>query len=287
MKYTIIADIHTFGEFMRMESTTMSRSGRARLAAVIRAAGDVVHVGNAAETLKLPRDKAAKALASWAKQGWLQRVGSGIYVPVSLELAGTEHAVSDAWLLVPALFGPAYIGGRTAAEHWDLTEQLFRDIVVFTARDIREKAKKTGGAIFTLKHVGEDRLFGIKTVWRGHTKVSVSDVDRTMVDMLDDPAIGGGIQHVADCLGRYIEKKLGSPEQIIGYAERLGNGAVFKRLGFLAERHPKGAELVTACKSRLTEGYAKLDPTLKGTRIVTRWKLRVPASWIVRGKHDQ
>jgi predicted transcriptional regulator of viral defense system len=265
----------------------MPAFGRQRLAAVIRAAGDVVRVGDAADTLKLPRQKAAKALAAWAKQGWLQRVGSGVYVPVGLELAEVEHAVSDAWLLVPSLFGPAYIGGRTAAEHWDLTEQLFRDVVVFTARDIRAKSKATGGALFTLKHVNEDKMFGTKTVWRGHTKVSVSDVDRTLVDLLDDPAIGGGIQHVADCLGRYLGKKMGAPGQLIGYAERLGNGAVFKRLGFLAERHPEGGELVAACKSRLTEGYARLDPALTCSRIVTRWKLRVPASWIARDKHDR
>lgn len=272
---------------MRIESTIMPGFGRKRLAAVIRAAGDVVRVGDAAATLQLPRDKAAKALAAWAKQGWLQRVGSGAYVPVGLELAGTEHAVSDAWQLVPALFEPAYVGGRTAAEHWDLTEQLFRDIVAFTARPIRAKSRESGGVVFTLKHVSEEKMFGTKTVWRGHTKVSVSDIDRTLVDLLDDPAMGGGIQHVADCLGRYLQKNMGAIGRLVGYAERLGNGAVFKRLGFLAERHPQGGELVAACKSRLTEGYAQLDPALKCSRIVTRWKLRVPESWIARDKHDQ
>ena len=48
------------------------------------------------------------------------------------ESFGAEQVVEDPWILVPALFDPAYIGGRTAAEHWDLTEQIFRDIVVYT-----------------------------------------------------------------------------------------------------------------------------------------------------------
>jgi predicted transcriptional regulator of viral defense system len=250
------------------------------LAAVIRSAGDVVDVGDAASTLKLPRDKAAKALAGWAKQGWLRRVGSGVYVPVGLDLADTEHAVGDPWQLVPELFGPAYIGGRTAAEHWDLTEQLFRDVVVFTSRDIRSKSREAGGVAFTLKHIAQGKIFGTKSVWRGHTKVAVSDVDRTLADLLDDPATGGGIQHVADCLDRYLRKRMGAPEQLVAYAERLGNGAIFKRLGFLAERHPEGGELAAASKARLSKGYAKLDPALDCTRIVTRWKLRVPESWI-------
>lgn len=258
-----------------------------RLTTVIRAAGDVIHIDDAARALEVSRFKAAKTLAAWAAQGWLQRVGSGVYAPVALELRGSEQAVADAWSLVPPLFGPAYIGGRTAAEYWDLTEQLFRDIVVFTARPIRERTKESGGALFTLRHIAESRLFGTKTVWRGRTKVSISDIDRTMVDLLDDPVIGGGIQHVADCLDRYLGKNESKPEQLISYADQLANGAVFKRLGFLAERHPLGEMLARGCILRLTKGYAKLDPSLTCERIVTRWKLRVPADWIGAPDHDQ
>jgi predicted transcriptional regulator of viral defense system len=258
-----------------------------KLTTVIRAAGDVIHIDDAARVLDISRVQAAKTLSAWAAQGWLQRVGSGVYAPISLEMRGSEQAVADAWLLVPALFDPAYIGGRTAAEYWDLTEQLFRDIVVFTARSIRDRTKESGGAQFTLRHIPQSRIFGTKSVWRAHTKVSISDVDRTMLDILDDTAIGGGIQHVADCFGRYLQKKDSKPDQLIAYADQLANGAVFKRLGFLAERHSTGHALVAACKTRLTKGYAKLDPDLACDRVVTRWRLKVPASWIGTSSHDQ
>ncbi|WFU13162.1 type IV toxin-antitoxin system AbiEi family antitoxin (plasmid) [Rhizobium sp. CB3090] len=257
-----------------------------KLTTVLRAAGDVIQIDDAARALAISRVQAAKTLSAWAAQGWLQRVGTGVYAPVSLDMRGSDQTIADAWLLVPALFGPAYIGGRTAAEYWDLTEQLFRDIVVFTARPIRNRIKESGGAQFTLRQIPESRIFGIKSVWREHTKVSVSDIDRTMLDILDDPPIGGGIQHVTDCLDRYLHKNDSKPDRLIAYADQLDNGAVFKRLGFLAERHPLGAALVTACKARLTKGYAKLDPTLMCDRVVTRWKLKVPASWIAVSSHD-
>jgi hypothetical protein len=32
--------------------------------------------------------------------------------------------MEDPWMLVPQMFSAAYIGGATAAHHWDLTEQL-------------------------------------------------------------------------------------------------------------------------------------------------------------------
>ena len=261
--------------------------GRTRLTTVIQAAGDVVRIDHAAQALDISRDQAAKQLSRWADQGWLRRVGTGTYVPVQLDLLDSAQVVSDPWILVPALFTPAYIGGRTAAEHWDLTEQIFRDIVVFTARPVRAKAVERKSAIFTLKHSREELIFGIKTVWRGQTRIAVSDVHRTIVDMLDDPAVGGGIQHVADCFSNYMKRSDADPEKLVEYAQRQGNGAIFKRLGFLAERHPQGQLLVKEAKARLTKGHAKLDPALSCIRLVTRWRLLVPSSWLKGGSRDQ
>ncbi len=261
--------------------------GRARLAAVIQAAGDVVHIDDVTQVLDMTRALAAKLLSRWADQGWLRRVGTGAYVPVQLDLLAAEQVVQDPWILVPVLFAPAYIGGRTAAEHWDLTEQIFRDIVVFTARPVREKTVERQGAVFTLKHIRDELIFGTKTVWRGQTRIAVSDVHRTIVDMLDDPAVGGGIQHVDDCFAQYLKRSDRDPEKLVEYAVRHGNGAIFKRLGFLAERHPEGQVLVEAARSRLTKGHAKLDPSLSCDRLVTRWRLRVPPSWLKGGSHDR
>jgi len=267
-----------------MSEMPAHRIGKARIAAVINAAGDVVRIDDAVRELDLSRPQAAKLLARWAEQGWLRRVGRGAYVPVSLELLDAAQVVQDPWILVPALFGPAYIGGRTAAEHWDLTEQIFRDTLVYTARPVRHTRVETQGAIFTLKHVSEALIFGTKTLWRGQTRVAVSDVHRTIVDMLNDPATGGGIQHVADCLARYLQRKDRDPDRLTAYAERLGNGAVFKRLGFLVERLDGGEPLIERLRARLTTGNASLDPALECDRLVTRWRLRVPATWLAEAR---
>ncbi|MGA7178918.1 MAG: type IV toxin-antitoxin system AbiEi family antitoxin domain-containing protein [Thiobacillaceae bacterium] len=263
-----------------LDSKDALRPRRARLAAVIKAAGDVVRIGDAVRALGISRKQAAKLLSRWAAQGWLRRVGTGTYVAVQLEFLDAETVVQDPWILVPSLFAPAYIGGRTAAEHWDLTEQIFRDVVVFTARPVRVKTVERQTAVFTLKHIRQDQIFGTKPVWRGQTRVDVSDIHRTMVDMLDDPAAGGGIQHVADCFMQYMQRPDRDTAKLVEYADRLGNGAIFKRMGFLAERQPEGKSLRDACKERLTKGYASLDPALDCRRLITRWRLRVPQHWI-------
>ena len=258
----------------------LHQSRKSKLASIINATGDIIHIEDVEKTLAVSRTKAAKLLSRWAAQGLLRRVGSGAYISVHLALHDSLQVIEDPWVLVPALFDPAYIGGRTAAEHWDLTEQIFRDILVYTARPVRQKTFDSQGIVFSLKHVKSRQIFGTRTIWRSQSRVLISDPHRTIIDMLDDPAAGGGIQHVADCFSRYLRLKDCNPQLLIDYAEQLGNGAVFKRLGFLAERESGNHILIEAAKLRLTKGYAKLDPALDCPRLVTRWRLRVPEIWV-------
>ena len=254
--------------------------GRRRLSAVVREGGDIVRIADAERTLDVNRTVASKLLSRWSRQGWLRRVGPGAYAPVSLDSLFSDQVLDDPWVLVPTLYDPAYIGGRTAAEHWDLTEQIFRDIVVMTERPVRAVSREHHGASFTLRHVRAGMMFGTRSVWRGRTRIAVSDVPRTIVDMLDDPELGAGIQHVEDCLASYFERKDCDDGTLVAYADRIGNGAVFKRLGFLAERRSGTNALIDACRERLTQGNAKLDSALPCRRLITRWRLFVPESWV-------
>lgn len=253
--------------------------GRERLAAVIRRGGELVTVDDASAALDLERGAAAKLLARWQSQGWLTRVRRGLYSPVPLSSSPSDQVVEDPWSLIPELFGPAYVGGASAAQHWDLTEQLFRTVFVYTTRPVRRANQAVYGTAFVVRHIADDKLFGTRAVWRGRTKIQVSDVHRTVIDMLDTPAVGGGIRHVADCLKAYLGREDADPAKLIDYAGRLGNGAVFKRLGFLVERAGGPAQLIDACAARLTQGVVKLDPTLASPRLMRRWRLWLPERW--------
>ena len=251
---------------------------RERLGLLLREGGDVFTVEAAANILGVSRKDAAKVLARWCKQGWLSRIKRGVYVPLPLESISNDRCLQDAWIVIPELFGPAYVGGWSAAEHWDLTEQLFRDICVFTTRPVARRHQTVHNIQFVVTHIAPDQQFGTKTVWKKEMKLSVSDPTRTIVDMLSSPWTGGGIEHVIDCFKNYIESQHCKPQQLVEYAERLGNAAVFKRLGFLAEQLFSGNDiLVTACKSRLSKGNAQLDPALKGDKLITRWRLFIPS----------
>lgn len=253
--------------------------GRDQLRQVLRRSGEVVSVNDVSGILDIERLAASKLLARWNDQGWMRRLRRGLYTPVPPEALGQEQVLEDPWVVVPELFSPAYIGGWSAAEHWGLTEQIFRSICVMTERPIREKRQTIEGIPFELKHVRAETRFGTRAIWRGKVRIDVSTPAKTIIDMLDDPAIGGGIRHVADCLEEYFARDDASEDELLKMAERQGNRAVFKRLGFLAERLPGRDALAQACRVHLSQGNAKLDPTLPCPKLVTRWRLWVPSSW--------
>lgn len=256
-------------------------AGRLKLVTVLAAAGDVVTVSDAAQALGLARGPAAKLLSRWAKQRWLRRVGPGVYVPAPLDMLDMPQVMADHWVPVPALFGPAYVGGRTAAEYWDFTEQIFLDTVVYTVRPRPVRALEPYGIRYTPVRVRRDRIFGTESFLRGpQTRVAVSDIHRTIIDMVAAPQISGGVRFVADCFREYLRRDDSDSGTLVEYADRIGNGAVFKRLGLIAEKVDADPELIAACRERLTKGHTKLSPGTECPRLVTRWRVRVPDWWI-------
>ena len=144
-----------------------------------------------------------------------------------------------------------------------------------------------GDVEFFLTHVSQALVFGTQTHWAGKVRVQVADPHRTVLDMLDDPLLGGGARHMSDCVRAYFGSQHADVGVLLEYADRVSNGAVFKRLGFLVEAVlGANARLVGECRRRLTAGYAKLDPGMECPKIVTRWRLRVPPSWVEAPPRD-
>jgi predicted transcriptional regulator of viral defense system len=262
---------------MPQEAKNKSSRSRERLSKLLREGGELLTVEHAARILDVSNDDAAKAMARWCNQGWLSRIKRGVYVAVPVEAASADRALEEAWVLIPELFGPAYVGGWSAAEYWDLTEQIFRDICVFSARPIAKRRQVIHNIPFVVTHAAPEQHFGTKPVWKKDKKILVSDPAKTIADMLSNPWTGGGIQHVTDCLKQFFKSDHFNAEQLVEYAEKLRNGAVFKRLGYLTaqtlgENHP----LIATCEARLTKGNAYLDPASKGDRLITHWRLFVP-----------
>lgn len=266
-----------------MSDPGLSAQSRKQLSQLLRAGEPVLTPARAAVILSIPPIQAAQQLARWAKAGWLARARRGAYVPVPIESGSSDVRLEDPWAVAAQLFAPCYVGGWSAAEHWGLTEQLFRAVCVMTATRPRIRRPAMRGTQFHLHTVPRERLFGLKIVWRGQVRVQVSDPVRTLADMLADPGLGGGARHVAEMLETLLREHRKDVSRLVADLDRLGNGAAFKRLGYLLEiGHPMETALIEECRRRLTAGYVKLDPAVVSRRLVTAWRLWTPAGTVKR-----
>lgn len=268
------------------EPSGLGKTDRARLAALIRGTKGTISVAEASDILKVGAKDASKMLSRWAKKGWVSRVKRGLYITVPIESHTADVPLEDPWIVAERLFSPCYIGGWSAAEHWGLTEQIFRAILIMTTQSPRDRRPGFKGTSYVLRTVSPSAMFGLKTVWRGSIKVSVSDPSRTILDMVHIPKLGGGIRSVMDMLSAYMKSDHKDLSLIISYGEKLGNGAVFKRLGFILEHnYPEEKIAIEACRAMLTKGNARLDPSLETNRLIRRWHLWVPQR-LVEGNRE-
>jgi predicted transcriptional regulator of viral defense system len=255
----------------RLTATKLARSARHGL----------IDIESGSKALGLSANETATKLGSLARRGWLLRVRRGLYFVLPLEAEpGKPLMFDDPWVLAREAFSPCYIGGWSAAEYWGLTEQIFRSTLVITAAPLRERTVTLLGHEFRLFSVPENRVLGVTPIWRGTERVPVSDRERTIVDCLRHPDLGGGIRHVAHIMREYGSTKEHDFSKLIKVAPNAANGAAWKRLGYLAELLWPGEEAIIAeALKHVTTGYLALDPTVrKKGRILRRWRLRVNVS---------
>jgi len=225
-----------------------------------------------------PRGTANQILSRLSRKGWLQRLKRGVYSIVPLSSSISKPVIEDAWSLAMNIFRPAFISGWSAAEHWDLTEQIFNTVSVVTKVNQRKAVQIIGNIRFRTRTLTGERFFGTKTVWFGSNAVEIADPSRTVIDILDSPRFGGGGRHTIDIISQYWHSETRDPDLLLKYAMRYKRGSVFKRLGFLAEEAhaPVSKEWIQSCLKNLSKGISSLDPNGPAAgKIVSKWNLRI------------
>ena len=260
---------------MSQSAAGISRKGRGELALVAGRGRRLVSVAEVATALDMERIEAAKKLARWANEGWLRRVRRGLYIPVPLEADDPKSWSEDPIILADAVWSPCYFTGWTAANHWGLTEQIFRTTVLKTVRRVRSSRERLLDHEYLLAHAPRRLMdWGLRGVWREERKVLMADPARTVIDILDAPRFGGGIRQVTEIVASYLNEH--DWRTLVEYGDRLGNRSVFKRLGYLVEAAGLGGpEFVAKCLDRISAGISLLDPggPMRG-KSVGKWGIR-------------
>jgi len=236
---------------------------------------------NADDLIKLHTCKletANKILSRLTQKGWLQRLKHGVYTIVPLSSETATPAIENIWPLAMDLFSPAFISGWSAAEHWNMTEQIFNSVSVATLSPQKKSIQIIGNIKFRTRLLKKGQFFGTKIVWFGSKKVEIADPSRTIIDILDLPRFGGGGRHMIDIFKQYWNSDMYDSNLLLNYALRYKRGAVFKRLGFLAEKlnAPVSEKWLKTCHNNISKGISCLDPDSPKTgNIISKWNLRI------------
>lgn len=225
-----------------------------------------------------------KNLLDWlVRKKWILKIRKGVYLIAPFE-AGELGAASytlHSFVIASVLVTPYYIGYWSALNHHGLTDQT--PPAVYIASTKPRNSRRILDTQFKFVTIPSRKMFGIEDVDIEKRKVRISSREKTIVDCFDHPEHCGGLEEVAKAL--YFGKEEIDLKKLVNFAEKIGNTAVLKRLGYLAEslKIENLAELLSSAK--LASGYSLLDPTVnKRGHIVERWKLIVnvqfdPSRW--------
>ncbi len=236
-------------------------------------------VHEAAKTLGTDPSNTSLTLAYLAKRGWLSRVRRGLYTTVPLGASQPSDWRANSFVVASQVFPKSYIGGWSALEQWHLTDQLFRDVMVITQQPVRARKQNIQKNGFYLKKLSPSKHFGFTPIWIDGNSVAFSNPTKTIVDILDEPRIGGGIRHVIEAVLEYFESTHRDDALLSQYIKKFENRTIYKRLGMILDTAGiDAAPLIREAEKNLSAGFSLLDPSLSDKGPTSnKWRLRVNA----------
>lgn len=237
---------------------------------------DIFTLSDAQEITKTSAATTRVLLSDLVKRKSLIRLAPGKYLIVPLS-AGENAEYSENWYIIAKHLiepNPYYLSHYSALDLHEMTTQPL--ITVFITTPTRRKIRKAMGATFRFVYTNPSKIWGFEDIWvKPDEKVKVSDLERTIVDCLDNPKLCGGIAELAK--GLWKKKKEIDYARLVDYIERFGSKAVAKRLGFLLDLYGIDNNISDIIRSRfLTPTFILLDPSLPARgKHMSGWRVRV------------
>jgi predicted transcriptional regulator of viral defense system len=225
------------------------------------------------------RGTANARLAYHVRAGHVLQLQRGLYASVP---TGTDPSsfVPDPWLVASKLADDAVIAYRSAFQFHGRSHTVSDDVVFLSKAAI--KPRQMHGHRF--RRVPYPRalrdqdqvLFGVQTLDRLGQDVCVTSLERSLVDVLDRPDLGGGWEEIwrsADSVEYY------DISQIVEYALLLRNATTAAKIGFFLQQHQEQLAVETRQLDRLREARSRQPHYLqrgRSGRLIADWNLIVP-----------
>jgi predicted transcriptional regulator of viral defense system len=162
-----------------------------------------------------------------------------------------------------------YLSWHTGLWHHGLIEQQSR--TVLCAVTVRKRPVHMGAQSVRFVSITQRKFFGFSRSDSYEVPVWVADLEKSLLDSLDAPALAGPMPVVVAALDQAARRGVLDPERLVAYAIELGGPVLNRRLGYLMEKLsiPGAGELephlgrksaVTLQPGRAPRPGAKVDP---------------------------
>lgn len=214
-------------------------------------------------------------LSDLVKRGILARIKAGVFLILQV---GNENTQLRNWpVIARELAGkdPYFISHTSAMRIHGMTSHPIFNVYLTVQK--RKRDKTLSNITYHFVYTKQKHFWGQIAHWvTKQEQVQVSDLERTILDGLDRPALCGGLTDVAR--GIWSAQKNINLEKLKQYAEKFRTKAAVKRLGFILETlniasdwTPTLLELIETAKD-----YVALDPQgPKEGKHMSRWRLQL------------
>jgi predicted transcriptional regulator of viral defense system len=226
-------------------------------------------------------------LSHYTKTGRLLRVRRGLYLTVPRGLTPDKCPV-DPYLLVSKMAQDSVLAYHTALEVYDKAYSVYEEFVFLTRSRIRPlnfRGQKYRGVAFPKKLKDKGReLFGVVSVERSGLDLQVTSLERTFVDVLDRPSLGGTWEEIWRSLEMVEFFDL---DKVVEYTLSLGNATTAAKVGFFLEQYkdtlmPNDDHLNRIRDLIPVQPHYMVRKGRKSGRFVREWNLVVPHEIVER-----
>ena len=173
----------------------------------------------------------------YTRTGRLLRVRRGLYLTVPRGFT-PENCPVDPYLLASKVAPDSVLAYHTALELHGKAYSVHEEFVFLTRSKIRPlnfRGQRYRGVTFPKKLRDKGcELFGVVSVDRAGLDVQVTNLERTLVDLLDRPSLGGTWEEIWRSLEMVEFFDL---DKVVQYAIYLGNATTAAKVGFFLEQH--------------------------------------------------
>ncbi|MFH1113775.1 MAG: transcriptional regulator [Pseudomonadota bacterium] len=228
-------------------------------------------------------------LAHHAKTGRILRVRRGLYASVPFGASRATFPV-DAFLLAGKMSQDSVLAYHTALDFYGKAHSVHERFLFLTGKAIRPLNFRgyefRGIRCPNILLKKKEEFFAVDTAERAGLPVRVTSLERTLVDILDRPDLGGGWEEI----WRSLESvEFFDMDKILDYTLILDNSSTAAKVGLYLEQHREDLMVDEAHLERLRQCIPK-QPTYmvrnSTGHIVKEWNLVVPSQVLDRSWED-